>query len=113
MKRVLLLDHQADRRDRLTTAIRALPGVCVDARERITRCEYESGIFNVALVHLNNVEGPFIEDGWLAEGTSVVLFSGSNTAPLTKGDDGLLYASARHIENPSNLHRLLVELLSK
>ena len=111
MKRVLVLDNQAHRRELISESIRSIRELCVDSRASIDQAAYESGGFHVALVHFNNWEAKYIHDGWTAQRTRCVFFSGSFTAPIAQGDGGMIYASAVYLERPENLRALLQELL--
>lgn len=112
MVKVLLLDCRNGRREKLASMLVRYGNVRVDSKEQLTRDQYEAGEYDVAVVHYGNVEGPHIEDGWSAPNTRVILFSGNFGQSLAE-TDGVLYVSARFVEQEDNFRMLLDKVLSK
>jgi hypothetical protein len=108
--RVLILDERDERRERLANMASRFGCLRIDPLAMIPREEFESGIYDMALVHYNNDEGPFIEEGWMSPNTQIVLFSGGFREPFTE-EDGIFYVSARFIEDEVNLKRVLERVL--
>ena len=106
MKKVLVVDHRNDRRNKLRKSLSELSGIQVEARSEIEKSDYESGKYDLALVHAGNKEGPYIEDGWLSPGTRVVIFSGTFSQEEAEAD-GIVYLSARYIEDSWNLQSFI------
>ena len=110
MHKILLLDVRSERRERLRKVMEQAESIEVDARSAIDRAAYESGEFEVAVVHYGNKEGPFIEYGWGSGGMKVVLFSGGFTQPVAESE-GTIYASASYLEEGENLKNLIERLV--
>ena len=112
MIKVLALDYRPERREKLASMLVRYGSIRVDAKDRLTRDQYEGGDYDIAVIHYGNVEGPHIEEGWESPDTKVILFSGHFRQPLAETDD-VLYVSARFIEDEDNLRILLDKVLKK
>ena len=86
-----------------------MPGIEVHSRASISQSEYETGGYDLALVHQGNDEGLYIEDGWHSPGTCLVLFSGGGDQPPFDITQGITYVTRRYLEAGDNLRQLVLQ----
>lgn len=81
MKSLFILDNREIRRQRLVQISRATGLYDVYDSGSTSREDFEGGNFDVAIVHMSNVESPWIEDSWIEDSRNrknakLIIFSG-------------------------------------
>ena len=108
--KIVIIDTNEQRREVITNIISGNKEFLVESRAHISREDFENGVYDLALVHYNNIEGPKFEGSWDISDTKLILFSGNFIQNIAKSDD-IYYASARYVQNYENLLKLMKELI--
>ena len=108
---ILLLDCDDERRIGIEPLLKSHVKCIVDSRASISRNDFETGEYNLCVVHSSNPEGRDIEfERWIAENAKIILFSGGYTKDKAF-DDGIVYVRDDYLESSENVCQLLVEVL--
>lgn len=112
--KILLLDNNKERLDNSELLIRCCGNYRVCSRLSINQHDYESGSYDIVLIHYGNKEAESIEDieDWSSKGVMVIFFSGGFSVNKDE-HEGVWYVSAAYMESQENICTLLKEVFEK